>query len=186
ALAEEDAGLDPDRVAEAIRRIDAAAARAAPPIRSGWGAADDVAWADDIALRSIVSVRGYPRVHAACDLVTVDDDVGGPFPPPSRQLLPECLDAGGIDVRVVDEPTGARPLVLAVYADIRAWKGPPGLSSAAGARIGEAVRLVPGAAVLLFGHPRLAAGVPGANLAAAWGGEAIMQRATARWLLRRT
>jgi beta-glucosidase-like glycosyl hydrolase len=184
ALAAEGGGPEPDRVAGAVRRIDAAAVRVAPRARGGWGGEEDVAWADDIALRSVVPVRGAPRVRAACDVVTVDDDVGGPFPPPPRHTLPESLDGGGVDVRVVDEPTGARPLILAVYSDIRAWKGPPGLSPAAGERVRAAVELVPDATVILFGHPRLAAGVPGAHLAAAWGGEAIMQRAAARWLLR--
>jgi hypothetical protein len=36
--------------------------------------------------------------------------------------------------------------------------------------------------VILFAHKRLAAGTPGRNLVAAWGGEAIMQTAAARWL----
>jgi hypothetical protein len=82
ALAAEGGGPEPDRVAGAVRRIDAAAVRVAPRARGGWGGEEDVAWADDIALRSVVPVRGAPRVRAACDVVTVDDDVGGPFPPP--------------------------------------------------------------------------------------------------------
>jgi beta-glucosidase-like glycosyl hydrolase len=184
ALAAEGGGPEPGRVAGAVRRIDAAAVRAAPRTRGGWGAQEDVVWADDLALRSVLSVWGAPHARAACEVVTVDDDVGGPFPPPPRHTLAESLDAGGVDVRIVDEPTGARPLVLAVYSDIRAWKGPPGLSPAAGARVRAAVERVPDATVILFGHPRLAAAVPGVNLAAAWGGEAIMQRAAARWLLR--
>jgi hypothetical protein len=32
---------------------------------------------------------------------------------------------------------------------------------------------------VLFGHPRLATGVPGSNLVCAWGGEPLMQEAAA-------
>jgi hypothetical protein len=35
---------------------------------------------------------------------------------------------------------------------------------------------------MLFAHARLASSTPGRNLVAAWGGEAIMQAAAARWL----
>jgi hypothetical protein len=43
----------------------------------------------------------------------------------------------------------------------------------------------PEATVIHFSHPRLAAELPEPrNLVCAWGGEAVMQQAAARWLLR--
>jgi hypothetical protein len=51
------------------------------------------------------------------------------------------------------------------------------------ARAGAAAR---DAVVLQFSHPRLAAELTGApDVVCAWGGEEVMQRAAARWLLRR-
>jgi hypothetical protein len=45
-------------------------------------------------------------------------------------------------------------------------------------------RLVPGTSlVILFAHPRLAAQVPGdVPVLCAWHGQALMQRAAARWV----
>jgi hypothetical protein len=45
-------------------------------------------------------------------------------------------------------------------------------------------RLAPSAQlVVLFGHPRLAAQIPGeAPVLCAWHGQALMQRAAARWI----
>jgi hypothetical protein len=49
-------------------------------------------------------------------------------------------------------------------------------------------RLAPSAAqIVLFGHPRLAAHIPGeAPILCAWHGQALMQRAAARWVRQRS
>jgi hypothetical protein len=46
-------------------------------------------------------------------------------------------------------------------------------------------RLVPGSSlVVLFAHPRLAAQIPGdVPVLCAWHGQALMQRAAARWVM---
>jgi hypothetical protein len=73
------------------------------------------------------------------------------------------------------------PLVVALYADIKGFKGRPGLSREAQATLGDVVG-ADGATVVLFGHPRLADQVPGSRVLGAWGGEPLMQEAAAAYL----
>ena len=130
-----------------------------------------------------------PRLPEPWNLVIVDDDVGGPYPAPSRDPLISSLRAGGVDLIVDGErdAASARSTVIALFGDIRAWKGRPGYSAAAkeavrGAlkRAGSKERLI-----VLFSHPRLAEELTvSAPMLCAWGGEAVMQRAASRVLLR--
>lgn len=194
--------LSEPRAADAIERVSAVSARS-PACRDGeWGRAEDRAWATSIGERAIVTARGEPRAtlasHVSLDVLTIDDDVGGPFAAPPRDAFPRALRAAGFDVREVEgadvasdtarrQPEIAageanRTLVVALYADIRAWKGRPGLTEDAQARLAEIVARRPPALILLFGHPRLAADMPGETVVAAWGGEPIMQESAARWL----
>jgi hypothetical protein len=72
---------------------------------------------------------------------------------------------------------------VALYADIRAWKGRPGISPAALERLRAVTSQAPDATVLLFSHPRLADEIPSAqNLLCVWGGESLMQEAAVCWL----
>lgn len=170
------------RVEEAIARIERAAADRPEP-SDAWGRAEDRAWALDVAVRTLVTSRGQPTLPGvAFDLLTVDDDVGGPYPPPARSVFPEALRAAGHDVRIAAAPAADRPVLVAVYSDIRAWKGRPGLSAAARDAVAQAVAARPDATIVLFAHPRLAVELEGANVLGAWGGEALMQEAAARWL----
>jgi hypothetical protein len=73
-------------------------------------------------------------------------------------------------------------LLIALYADIRAWKGKPGLSARAQAALRSALNARPDATIVLFGHPRLADGINAETVISAWGGEALMQQAAAAWL----
>jgi len=68
-----------------------------------------------------------------------------------------------------------------VYAEPRSWKGRGDLGPRS---IAQLERLVPDASlVVLFAHPRLAAQVPGdVPILCAWHGQALMQRAAARWV----
>jgi hypothetical protein len=74
--------------------------------------------------------------------------------------------------------------VLLVYAEPRSWKGRADLGARSLARLD---RLVPGAAlVVLFAHPRVVAQIPGdVPVLCAWHGQALMQRAAARWVRQR-
>jgi hypothetical protein len=72
---------------------------------------------------------------------------------------------------------------VVVYSDIRAWKGRPGLSADAVARVAAALAAEPEATVLLFAHPRLVPQLPTArHVLAAWCGEPLMQQACVAWL----
>ena len=171
------------RVADALDRVqDAAGGRdqeSAGP--EDVGRAADRAWALRSARRAIHVVRGSAAVGGTFELVTVDDDAGGPWSPPSRSVFAETLQKAGRGVIAVDEPAG-RPAVVAVYADVRGFKGRAGLSDDGRARVARAVERAPSSLVVLFGHPRLAAGLPGENVVCAWGGEPLMQEAAAATL----
>jgi hypothetical protein len=130
-----------------------------------------------------------PRLSRRWNLIIVDDDVGGPYPPPPRDPLIATLQSGGIDLVVGDEaPTDeVGATVIALFGDIRAWKGRPGYSQTAK----DAVRRALDAAgsrerlIIQFSHPRLAPGLQtDAPILCAWGGEGVMQKAAGRVLLR--
>jgi beta-glucosidase-like glycosyl hydrolase len=151
---------------------------------------DESGWSIQLAEQVVHPLKGaIPRLPQPWNLVIVDDDVGGPYPAPSRDPLISSLRAGGVDL-IVDgesEAASARSTVIALFGDIRAWKGRPGYSAAAkeavqGAlkRAGSKERLI-----VLFSHPRLAEELTvSAPMLCAWGGEAVMQRAASRVLLR--
>jgi hypothetical protein len=123
-------------------------------------------------------IRGEPKLPAgAVNLVEIEDDAGGPYPPYPRVALPAALKAAGVELSAEGAP------VMALYSDIRAWKGRPGISAAAQARVREVTERHPDAVLLLFSHPRLAVEVPTPkHVLAAWGGEGIMQEAVVAWL----
>lgn len=170
--------LESGRVEDALARVDRAAERVAGIPDDVWGREEDRRWALHTAVRTLKLVRGEPQLPGRrVRLVEVEDDLGGPFPPYPRVALPAALRRHGIEL--ADDG----PPLVAVYSDIRAWKGRPGISNAARARVRELTEASPDTTVLLFSHPRLADELSSArNLLAAWGGEAIMQEAAAAWL----
>jgi beta-glucosidase-like glycosyl hydrolase len=179
------------RVAEALGRIERAAERVAAATAggsvaagdsTGWGRSADRDRALELARRCVHPLRGEPATGPSVQLLTLDDDVGGPFPPGPRDTFPAALRAHGLSVREVDRPDGERPLVIALYADIKGFKGRPGLSQAALDTLGGVMAGGRPTTVVLFGHPRLGARVPGSRLLCAWGGEPLMQEAAAAYL----
>jgi hypothetical protein len=86
------------------------------------------------------------------------------------------------------ESAASRPSrVIALFGDIRSWKGRPGYSSRSldlvKAALAGGARGAADSLVVQFSHPRLAAQIPGNGpVICAWGGEAVMQRAAARVL----
>jgi len=177
--------LPQDRVSDALARIERAASRAGRPATNpALGRSEDHEWALDIALRTIHTVRGNPLLPTGpVSVITIDDDVGGPFPPPARDSFLATLRELGVDAHRADPDVGVDSAIIAVYSDIRAWKGRPGLSNRAIENIARVIR--PDSVVILFGHPRLAdRRLPGDHVVAAWGGEELMQNAAARWLVR--
>ena len=169
----EDGRLPAARVEEALGRIAAAADRVAGGPQGEWGLEEDRRWALATAVRTLRVIRGTPALPAGpVRLVEVEDDLGGPYPPYPRDAFPAALRAAGVELAEEGAP------LVAVYSDIRAWKGRPGISAAAQQRVRDIVAAAPDATVVLFSHPRLAGELPTArNLLAAWGGEALMQEA---------
>ncbi|CAN5800478.1 hydrolase [soil metagenome] len=170
-----DGRLRRSRVEEALTRMDRAIARLPSTHGKEWGLEVDRRWALQTAIRTLRVVRGEPKLPAgAVRLIEIEDDLGGPFPPYPRTALPAALRASGVELSENGEP------LVALYSDIRAWKGRPGLSSAAKQQVREVTNLHPGVTVILFSHPRLEHELAQVeNLLAAWGGEALMQEAVA-------
>jgi len=166
-----------ERADEAIARVEAAGLEWC---RSAVGEVnpqlyiDHQQFADGLANRAVHLLRGEaPRLAAPFSIEIVDDDVGGPYSIAPRDVFQKTLGASGVG-------RGGRRVIL-VYAEPRSWKGRGDL----GARsVAQLDRLAPSAQlVVLFGHPRLAAQIPGeAPILCAWHGQALMQRAAARWV----
>jgi len=167
------------------------AAEALPPEdkHPGWGLDED----RDQAMRwAAASIRapgtGDPPLEegARVHLTDIDDDLGGPFPPPSRAPFRDQLAR---TVHLVDADS-ADHRVIAVWADTRGWKGRAGLSVASMAAVREALSkglpteaggaTAPSTHVVVFGGLRPAMDLPaGTAHWLAWGGEELMQRAAA-------
>jgi beta-glucosidase-like glycosyl hydrolase len=151
---------------------------------------DESGWSTQLAERVVHMLRGrMPELPRPWHLAIVDDDVGGPYPAPSRDPLVSALRAGGIELILdADRSAGAAgSTIIALFGDIRAWKGRPGYSSAAKEAVLQALSVAPENERLIvqFSHPRLASELDvDAPILCAWGGEAVMQRAAARALLR--
>jgi len=138
-------------------------------------------FADGLADRAVHLVRGAaPQLGKTLAVTIVDDDVGGPYSIPPRDVFHATLKSAGV-LLTPGRRRGVSRVVL-VYAEPRSWKGRSDLGPASLARL---ERLVPGASlVILFAHPRLAAQVPGdVPVLCAWHGQALMQRAAARWVV---
>ncbi len=200
---------DPQGTAEAITRaitdgaLDRELVRRAIERRARWAgwassstaretALDDVMWVRQIADRSVHMVRGEaPRLGQAVEVVVVDEDSTGPWPPRERGMFESTLRALEMDAPVVSEPTAHTrvPVLIALYCDVIAWKGYDAPSEVARAAVSRAIAVAAAqkrdACVVLFGHPRHAASLPDApRIACAWEGTPVMQAAAARALAR--
>ena len=137
-------------------------------------------FADGLADRAMHVVRGEaPHLGKTLAVSIIDDDVGGPYLIPPRDVFAKTVEAQGVRFPRNRTPD-TRHLIL-VYAEPRSWKGRADLGPESLAKL---ERLVPGASlVILFAHPRLAAQIPGdVPVLCAWHGQALMQRAAARWV----
>jgi beta-glucosidase len=149
----------------------------------------DRRWADGAAERVVHSVAAaFPAIDRIVDVVIVDDDIGGPYPPPSREPFLEQLNRAGYQAREGENPA-AKETLIALYGDIRAWKGRPGYSEKSKAAMRQAAARARARghklSIVQFSHPRLAVEIPViAPILCAWGGEEPMQRAAARVLSR--
>lgn len=203
--------LDPEERAHSLERVRRLVSRIAEdPGREerGWGAEGDRESALRWALESIGGAGGELPRPEAVSLTVVDDDVGGPYPAPARDVFAAVLQEAGVGVTEVPAVTESGPEagskggsgaaresscqgggslpILCVYAEPRAWKGRAGLSRTSRAQVRawqERHRSRGG--VIAFGGPTLWAELPADRpTLLAWGGEALMQAAAARRLAR--
>jgi beta-glucosidase len=180
--------LDRERIHHSLRRRLKWAQWASPPNEYRRASAADVAWGSTLADRVVHVARGAPpRVTSPVEIVVVDDDLGGPYPAPSRDPFLQALSIGGVEVKRVEKASGdgRASVVIALFGDIRSWKGRPGYSAEARKAVDKVIDKAPEAIVVQFSHPRLAAELKKPkHVVSAWGGETVMQQAAARWLLK--
>jgi beta-glucosidase len=182
--------LDGDSIHRSLERRRRWARWAALSRETNRPTRDESGWSIQLAEQVVHPLRGpIRRLPEPWNLVIVDDDVGGPYPAPSRDPLISSLRAGGVDLIVDDErdAASARSIVIALFGDIRAWKGRPGYSPAAKEAVRSALKHAGSKErlIVLFSHPRLAEElIVSAPILCAWGGEAVMQRAASRVMLR--
>jgi beta-glucosidase-like glycosyl hydrolase len=163
------------RVDESLRRYQAAVQWTQRPPA---GDLVDPALPDQVADRLLKQglVRGDPkRLRQPLDLVVIDDDTGGPYPPAPEVLVPSALAPRGVATG-----PGCSRVVLA-FAEPRGWKSRAGFSEPAKAALAGSA----GSSdlVVLFGHPRLVEEIPGtAPVLVAWHRQQLMQAAVTRWL----
>jgi beta-glucosidase-like glycosyl hydrolase len=168
--------LERDRLDESLQRYERALVRAnapTPPVTRGpFESADALA---DALLKQGILRGSPPTLTEPLDLVVVDDDVGGPYPPSASDYVHRALGPE----RIGRYSGGSR--VVLVYSEPRAWKGRSGL--APGSREALAHHAAGADLIVLFGHPRLLGELPGrAPALLAWHRQRLMQEAVARWL----
>jgi beta-glucosidase-like glycosyl hydrolase len=181
--------LDGDKIHQSIERRRRWARWAALSRDTNRVGRDETGWSSQLSEQVVHVLRGkLPRLRQPWNLVIVDDDLGGPYPAPSRDPLISALRTGGVDLVVNgDGASGIGATVIALFGDIRAWKGRPGYSSWSKETVRRTLERAKGEdrIIVQFSHPRLAAELDtDAPILCAWGGEAVMQRAAARVLLR--
>ncbi|MBA3497310.1 MAG: hypothetical protein H0T86_09405 [Gemmatimonadales bacterium] len=167
------------RLAESLGRYQRALAGAnapTPPVSRGpFESADALA---DALLDQGMLRGAAPPLRGPLDLVVVDDDLGGPYPPGPSDWTRAILGPE----RVGRYDGGSR--VVLAFAEPRAWKGRSGFSAESRDALANAV---PDASlIVLFGHPRLLPELPSdAPVLLAWHRQRLMQEAVGRWLRRR-
>jgi beta-glucosidase len=168
--------LGRDRLEESLRRYERALTTATAPTPPVTRGPFDSAEALADALLKNGMVRGSPPTLAGpLDLVVVDDDIGGPYPPGASDYAQRSLGP-----ELIGRYSGGSRVVL-VFAEPRAWKGRSGLAAAS--REALAHHASGADLIVLFGHPRLLAELPSrAPVLLAWHRQRLMQEAVARWL----
>jgi hypothetical protein len=157
------------------RALAAATAPTPPVARGPFDSAEALA---DALLQNGMVRGSPPTLVGPLDLVVVDDDVGGPYPPSPTDYVQRLLGP-----ELIGRYSGGSRVVL-IFAEPRAWKGRSGL----GAPSREALAHHAAAAdlLVLFGHPRLLNELPTRGpVLLAWHRQRLMQEAVARWLSKR-
>ncbi len=186
--------LELGRVAEAVRRVEAAAcdARAAA---AESDLAPNYARALELAAASVVVLRGgLPRWRAGAQirLHVVDDDADTSVPAtvaaPGSLVRDRGRFAAALEARgarcVAAAAAGDVVDLVAIFCEVRGWKGRSGLAQETVSAVRRVIARAPKATLIIFGHPRLVHQLPTADrVVCAWGGDALMQDAAAQRLL---
>ncbi len=163
------------RVRESLARWETAARAATAKPAPGV----DLPGLDRLLATRILSeglIRGdEPVLRSPVDLVVVDDDQEGTWPPSSPHVVSEALGRAGVPLG-----EGGSRLVL-VFSEPRAGKRRATLGPRARAALGDAL---PGAdLVVLFGHRRIAEEIQGTvPVLVAWHRQRLMQESVANWI----
>jgi beta-glucosidase-like glycosyl hydrolase len=168
--------VKPDRLDESLGRYERALARATaptPPVTRGpYESAEALA---DVLLKQGMVRGSPPTLVGPLDLVVVDDDIGGPYPPSPSDYVHRALGP-----ELIGRYSGGSRVVM-VFAEPRAWKGRSGLGSGSREALGH--HGTGADLIILFGHPRLLGELPSrAPVLLAWHRQRLMQEAVARWL----
>jgi beta-glucosidase-like glycosyl hydrolase len=154
------------------RALAAASAPTPPVTRGPFESSEALA---DALLKNGMARGSPPTLVGPLDLVVVDDDIGGPYPPSPSDYVHRALGPEWIG-----RYSGGSRVVL-VFAEPRAWKGRSGLAEAS--REALAHHAVGADLIVLFGHPRLLREMPNRPpVLLAWHRQRLMQQAVARWL----
>lgn len=164
------------RLEESLDRYEralAAASAPTPPVTRGPFESSEAL--GDALLKNGMARGSPPTLVGPLDLVVVDDDIGGPYPPSPSDYVHRALGPEWIG-----RYSGGSRVVL-VFAEPRAWKGRSGLAEAS--REALAHHAVGADLIVLFGHPRLLREMPNRPpVLLAWHRQRLMQQAVARWL----
>jgi beta-glucosidase-like glycosyl hydrolase len=154
------------------RALAAASAPTPPVTRGPFESSEALA---DALLKNGMARGSPPTLVGPLDLVVVDDDIGGPYPPSPSDYVHRALGPEWIG-----RYSGGSRVVL-VFAEPRAWKGRSGLAEVS--REALAHHAVGADLIVLFGHPRLLREMPNRPpVLLAWHRQRLMQQAVARWL----
>jgi beta-glucosidase-like glycosyl hydrolase len=167
--------LSQERVRDSLRRYHAAVVwTQRPPVNDLVHPAIPAQIAD-LLLKQGLSRGPLERLRQPLELIVIDDDIGGPYPPSPEVLVPGLLGPRGVQTG----PGGSR--VILVFAEPRGWKSRAGLSQAAKTALARSAATAD--LVILFGHPRLVEEIPGAApVLVAWHRQKLMQDAVVRCL----
>lgn len=167
------------RLDASIARVEAAAAGAETDAGDFVASHESApALADWLLSRPLARGAG-PTFHAPLDLVVLDDDLEGKYPPSTASdIVEQALRKADVALAA-----GGSRIVL-VLAEPRASKGRAGLGERTKAALQAALpdtRLI-----VLFGHPRLVEEIPsGPPVLLAWHRQGLMQEGVARWIKER-
>lgn len=183
-----DGTLDEELLLRSQRRRLKWAQWASPPNEWRKASTYDIAAAADLAERVVRMVRGGPTdLGRSVHLTVIDDDAeNASLGPPSRAPFAAALRASSVAIATPDANDQRSASLIAVFGDVLGGKGRVAYSSETLAAVGRAVLCARDSGrqclVMQFGHPRLAAELPGDHVATAWSGDRVMQDAAARWI----